>query len=103
LPLSPPQTIISVPDQMAGTWNLARGALVVDMGVQVSVEGSYRAPSFVVKVPLVAPPQTITCVPVQTAWAPYLSDGAPRVEVAFQVSVAGSYRPPVLVIWVPPR
>jgi hypothetical protein len=58
--------ITSLPVQMA-VWPLrALGALAVDIGRQVSVVGSYRAPVFTGP-RLSLPPQMIISLPVQTA------------------------------------
>src|SRR5258706_11087352 len=87
----PPQTTIRLPVQTA-VWNpRAAGAFAVEVGVQVSVEGSYRPP-----VGVDAPPQMIILVPSQTAVCPDLPpDGAPIVVVGLHASARGSYRPPV--------
>jgi hypothetical protein len=67
-PRVPPQTIISLPAlpvQTAVCRNRASGALVIVVGVQVFVVGSYLPPVFK---PLPSnPPQTIIRSPVQTA------------------------------------
>ena len=68
----------------------AEGAFVVDVGVQVSVEGSYRPPV------LSPPPHTTMRPPVQIAVWPARSVGAFVKDVLLQLSVAGSYRLPVL-------
>ena len=63
---SPPQTIISLPDQTAVCEPRASGALIVLVAVQLSVSGLYLPP--LLKIPGVPnPPQTIISVPVQTA------------------------------------
>src|SRR5205823_14967372 len=85
------------------------GALVVLVGVQLSVAGLYRPPVFKSQQ---NPPQTIIWLPVQTAvWDPRAA-GALVVLVAVQLSVLGLYRPPVFtsmpplyppqtIIWLP--
>ena len=62
---TPPQTIISLPVQIAVCKARAEGALVVLVAVQESVPGSYLPP--VLKVMPIDPPQTIISLPVQTA------------------------------------
>ena len=63
--LVPPQTIISLPVQIAVCSIRAEGALVVLVAVQLSVLGLYLPP--VVKSPAFSPPQTIISLPVHTA------------------------------------
>ena len=64
--VSPPQTIISVPVQIAVAPSRGVGALVVLVAVQLSVLGLYLPP--VLKgVPGIPPPQTIISLPVHTA------------------------------------
>jgi hypothetical protein len=60
--LAPPQTIISLPVQIALGTCRAEGALVVLVAVQLSVLGLYLPPVFKRN-----PPQTIISLPVQTA------------------------------------
>jgi hypothetical protein len=75
--------------------------LVVEVGVQVSVAGSYRPPVLRWKGPyppltiLSFPPHTIMRVPVQTAVWAYRAVGVFTVEVGVHESVTGSYLPPV--------
>src|SRR3990170_221882 len=85
----PPQTIISAPVQTAVCSARPAGAPAVEVGIQESDAGSYRAPVFWPSAP-VSPPHTIISVPVQTAVAPPPGDGAPAMEVGVQVSVSGS-------------
>ena len=62
----PPQTIIWLPVHTAVCPDRAPGALVVLIGVQVSVPGLYLPP--VLKLLYASfPPQTIISLPVQTA------------------------------------
>lgn len=67
VPPDPPQTIISVPVHTAVWPDRSLGALVVVIGVHVSVAGSYRPPVLVRALEPFVPPQTIISVPVQTA------------------------------------
>src|ERR1051325_7616648 len=63
----PPHTIISLPVQTA-VWNCrAAGALVVLVGVQLSVLGLYLPPVFTSLKDSSNPPHTIISVPVQLA------------------------------------
>jgi hypothetical protein len=55
-----------LPLQTAVWLNLALGAFVVEVGVQMSVVGSYRLPLLKGAMPS-APPQTTMRLPVQTA------------------------------------
>jgi hypothetical protein len=66
----------------------AEGAPVVDIGVQMSVAGEYRAPVRLL------PFQTVITLPAQTAKPP--AGGAPSVDIGAHVSFAGLYRPPLL-------
>jgi hypothetical protein len=61
----PPQTIISLPLQIAVCSRRALGALVVLVPVQLSVLGLYRPPVFTS--PPVYPPQTIISTSLQIA------------------------------------
>jgi hypothetical protein len=61
----PAQTIISLPVHTVAALDLAEGAPIDDTGAQVSVAGSYRAPS-PSSADNVRPPQMIISVPVQT-------------------------------------
>jgi len=64
--LAPPQTIISLPVQIAVWDNRAEGAFVVLVAAQLSVFGLYVPP--VLRFPEgPSPPQTIISLPVQTA------------------------------------
>ena len=92
-PTDPPQTIISLSVQTATCDSRAAGALVVLVGVQLSVLGSYLPP--VLNGPL-NPPQTIISLRVQTAVCWSRPSGALVVLVAIQLSVLGLHRPPVL-------
>ena len=65
-PLSPPQTIITVPVQTAVWLSRGSGAFVVLVGVQLFVIGLYLPPVFKSLV-LPDPPQTIIWLPVHTA------------------------------------
>jgi hypothetical protein len=65
-PLVPPQTIISLPVQIAVCDHRTEGALAVLVDSQLSVPGSYVPPVFNgLKFP--SPPQTIILLSVQTA------------------------------------
>src|SRR4030095_15248716 len=86
----PPQTIISLSVHTAVWPDRARGALVVLVGVQVSMLGLYLPP-----VLSLVPPQTIISLSVQTAVCPVRSVGALVVLVAVQLFVPGLYLPPV--------
>jgi hypothetical protein len=66
-PLSPPQTIISLPVHTAVCCQRPAGALVVLVAVQLSVLGLYLPPVFKAGTPLRNPPQTIISLPVHTA------------------------------------
>src|SRR6185369_14860306 len=92
----PPHTIIRLRAQTAECRYRASGVFAVEVGVHVSVAGSYRppvpvwpgeAPSY--------PPHTIIRFPVQTAVWSWRAAGALALAVGVQVSVAGLYRPPV--------
>ena len=64
LPFTPPQTIISVPVQIAVEPSRSEGALLMLVAVQLSVLGLYLPPVF----PTPAnPPHTIISLPVHTA------------------------------------
>ena len=65
-PLTPPQTIISLPIQTAVWLSRASGALVILVAVQLSVLGLYLPP-VLKKLKSSYPPQTIISLPVQTA------------------------------------
>ena len=65
-PFSPPQTIISLLVQTAVCKSRPEGALVVLVGVQLSVLGLYLPPVLKALTPF-SPPQTIISVSVQTA------------------------------------
>jgi len=64
--LEPPQTIISLPVQIAACLSRPMGALVVLVAVQLSVLGSYLPPVFK-ELPFGFPPQTIISLLVQIA------------------------------------
>ena len=66
LPLVPPQTIISLPVQIAVCWIRGLGALTVLVAVQLSVLGSYLPPVLRALFPSL-PPQTIISPPAHTA------------------------------------
>jgi hypothetical protein len=83
-PPHPPQTIISLPVQTAVCRYRPTGALVVVVGVQESVPGSYLPP--VLKKVAPTPPQTIISLPVQTAAWPNRAAGALMMVVGVQVS-----------------
>jgi hypothetical protein len=78
------------------------GAPEVDVGLQVSVIGSYRPP-----VRSEVPPHTTISRPVHTATWNARVEGAPRDAISVQVSVAGSYRLPseytVPTLFMPPN
>jgi disulfide bond formation protein DsbB len=95
-PLTPPQTIISLPVQTAVWSNRAAGALLVLVVVHVSVLGLYLPPVF--KGPLlVSPPQMIISLPLHTAvWLRRAAGALVLVVlVAVQLSALGLYLPPV--------
>src|SRR5882724_10772281 len=85
----PPHTTISAPVQTAVWLDLAEGTFApVEVGLQVSDDGSYRPPVFShTKLKPSYPPQTIISVPVQTAVGPVLGVGPPVVESDCQLSV----------------
>ena len=63
----------------------------MEVGVQLSVSGSYRPPVLMItKVTLLHPPQMIISLPDQTAVCPYRSAGTALVSVGVQMSPAGS-------------
>src|SRR5205814_4284140 len=97
-PTDPPQTIISLSVQTATCDSRSAGALVVLVGVQLSVLGSYLPP--VLNGPL-NPPETIISLRVQTAVCWSRPAGAFVVLVAVQLSVLGLYRPPVFTLTLP--
>ena len=66
-PLTPPQTIISLPAHTAVYEYRAVGALVVLVAVQLFVMGLYLPPVFNGLLLLPDPPQTIIWLPVHTA------------------------------------
>src|SRR5262245_60715609 len=66
LPPTPPQTIISLPVQIAVWPSRAEGALLVLVAVQLSVCGLYLPPVFKKVLPP-TPPQTTISLPVHTA------------------------------------
>ena len=78
-----PQTIISVPVQIAVWRQRAVGAPVMGSAAQVSVVGLYLPPVFS-KASLEAPPQTIISEPVHTAVPSVRASGAPVDAVAVQ-------------------
>src|SRR5438477_490818 len=92
----PPQTIISVPVQIAVCERRAAGALLVVVAVQLSVPGLYRPPVFKSVKKSSTPPQTIISLPARTAVCRLRPSGAFVVLVGAQVFVAGLYLPPVL-------
>src|SRR5215831_744450 len=69
----------------------------MEVGVQLSVTGSYLPPVFisVPPPPEPFPPQTIIKLPVQTAEWLIRGEGAFTVDVGDQMLVKGSYRLPV--------
>ena len=80
----PPQTIISLPVHTAVWYSRAAGALVVLVGVHVSVVGLYLPP--LLKYGGGPPPQTIISLPIHTAvWLTRVV-GALVVLVAVHVS-----------------
>jgi predicted hotdog family 3-hydroxylacyl-ACP dehydratase len=78
---------------MAVWYARREGAPAVEVGVQVSLNGSYLPPVAVTYGLL--PPQTTMTLPVQTAVWYSRGNGALTVEVGAQVSLTGSYRLPV--------
>jgi len=78
---------------------LVTGAPLLDVGVQLSVTGVYRAPDVRAVMPS-EPPQMTMTLPVQTLVCSERAVGAPVAPVGVHVSRAGEYRPPV-PIWVP--
>jgi hypothetical protein len=87
----PPQTIISLPVQIAVWAPLSDGAFIVLVEIQLSVPGLYLAPVF--EKP---PPHTIISLPVHTAVWDARPEGALVVLVSAQLSELGLYLPPVL-------
>src|SRR3989442_329375 len=88
-----------LPVQTADARSRGEIALTVEVGVQVSVVGSYCPPVFSrgeAGDKSVRPPHTTIRVPVHTAVWLVRDKGALLVDVGDQVSVVGSYRPPVL-------
>src|SRR5947207_7922044 len=92
----PPQTIISLPVQIAVFPLLADGALVMVVAVQLFVVGLYFPPVLKHSVrSALLPPQIIISVPVHAAvWRHRLS-GALVMVVAAHAFVIGLYFPPV--------
>jgi hypothetical protein len=91
-PEHPPQTIISVPVQMAVWFARALGAFVVLRARHRSCPGRYRAPVLKKVEPLV-PPHTIIWLPAHTAVWSYRGDIG-KAAVGVQVLATGSYRAP---------
>src|SRR5215471_17794450 len=87
-PSLPPQTSMRPPVQIAVCESLPFGALTVEVGVQLSVTGSYRPPVLMSSA-LVKPPQISMRLLVQRAVCPALAAGALTVEIAVQLSPAG--------------
>src|SRR6266576_1851297 len=87
----PPQTIISVPVQIAVCERRAAGALLVVVAVQLSVPGLYRPPVFKSVKKSSTPPQTIISLPARTAVCRLRPSGAFVVLVGAQVFIAGLY------------
>src|ERR1041385_8628725 len=93
--------IISLPVHTDGKLSRPAGALIVLVGAQLSVKGSYLPPLLKywrVFVPLSKkdPPQMIISLPVQAAvWVPRPL-GAFTLLVAIQVSVPGLYLAPLV-------
>jgi len=77
------------PVQTAVCRYLPLGTFVVEVGVQVSVLGSYRPPVLREVLPF-EPPQTTMKLPVQRAVCKCLPLGEVPVEVGVQESVTGS-------------
>ena len=73
-----------------------------EVGTQISVTGSYRAPELI-GLSLVPPPQTIISLPVQSAVCTNRAVGAFTVLVELQLSLVGLYRPPVFKLQLPPQ
>src|SRR5436309_15982385 len=90
---TPHQTIISFPVQTLVWSQRGVGASVPDVGVQLSVTGSYRPP--VLSEPNADPPHTTITLPVQTAVGTQRGAGAFAVDVGVQRSVTGSLWPTV--------
>jgi hypothetical protein len=88
----PPQTIISLPLQIAVDALRPVGAFVAETGVHLSLDGSYRPP--MLRYVPSEPPHTIISRPVHTAACPDRPEGALRVEIDDHVSAVGSYWKP---------
>jgi hypothetical protein len=66
-PMLPPQTIISLPVQIAVCESRAAGALMRLVGIQLSIPGLYLPPVFKRPKSELNPPHTIIWLPVHTA------------------------------------
>src|SRR5262245_5063162 len=86
---SPPHTTSSVPVHTAATPERAPGPLRIEMAVQVSVAGLYRAPSGAQLNPF-CPPQTSISEPVQTATCCARGSGGSAFSVCHVSSVHGA-------------
>ena len=93
---TPPQTIISVPVQIAVCSSRAAGALAVLVVVQLSLLGTYLQPVFNWP-PGFSPPQTIISVPVHTAVGNSRPAGALVRLVGVQVSSVQAPDGPAIV------
>ena len=91
---TPPQTIISVPVQIAECKDWPGGASVVLVAFQLSVLGLYLPPVPWPPEP-VNPPQTIIPLPVHAAVCSFRAEGALIVLVVVQLLLLGLYLPPL--------
>lgn len=84
----PPHTISSLPVHTDGKFHRALGAEVSEIGLQLFVEGLYRAPLLNVLVPL-KPPHTMNSLPLHTPAFAQRALGAPFRVIAVHVFVDG--------------
>src|SRR5678816_3677915 len=96
VPFSPPQTIIRPEAQTAPAYRRGGGVPTMDVAVQLSVTGSYRAPSLSMPIggPPIgyppSPPHTTSWVPVQAEEGPVRTIGAPIGETGLHALPTGS-------------
>jgi hypothetical protein len=91
----PPQTVISLPLQIAVCNTRPTGALAVLVAVQLSVLGLYLPPVLKKVRFSFHPPQITISVPLQIAVCKLRAVGTLLVLVAVQLFMAGLYLPPV--------